>query len=251
VNDPSASSSLSSSSGSLSGIKAPVPTFYSLATDDTLQAVYSLHVSPAEPKRVIFKITVYNKSSTAAAKRVTVDCTPTLNAKLVQTVAQIPSIEPGASIGDQIMSFQIENFTRAQTLVGSIKYVLSEGGNEVSKEIVATFGFPVSAFVLPVNVTVDDYARLASSGNMNLSKCVVDLRGKNVNDALQLLADKLHLFLVESISQGATFYGRTIQNHNVCVLGKERGGKIEVQIKTENSTFGDSLCAEIATIFQQ
>ena len=208
-----------------------------------LEVKYALRVNPSQPNMVLVVFEMTNKSKKRAVvtgaefkfergsrTRVSssADVRPTIN------------LHPRDSAKHNVL-FEFDSFTRTQELSGSLQYAV----DGASKRLSLTLCIPSSTFIQPVDISERQFEELMTGAGQSMHSATGTVEVADVRSAIAALADQLHLKIV-NVSDSVFMYGRTIQQHDVCVLVKRRDGSrsLRVDIKTTDGDLSRSLVEE-------
>ena len=143
----------------------------------------------------------------------------------------------------------------AQTLRGSLTYLRSETGRgEAVKQEVRDFklALPCSAFLLPVQISIDEFAMLLECGELDKSGETSVEVGMSFEEVLSKIGFQGRFFLVEQVVSSATLHAMSVLQQRVALMVKFVAGtagknKLIMTAKSADSALTGPLLEEITT----
>jgi hypothetical protein len=196
-----------------------------------------LRINPAEPNKVLINFDVRNRSSSALSN---------VNISLVE----LPQVKVASSIASRSSSsngrlvVEVASPVRPLNLSGNASFLV--GGSNCSVPLEVTI--PASVFVQPLAISESQFASILTSGTQLFHAAAnVHISGDSHSDITKL-AELLHVKVIKN-QDAVALYGKTLQNHHVCILVKAKTGSMSVDIKATDSTLSASLIAEVKKAF--
>jgi len=227
----------------------PTPTrqtskFKPLCQDDKLSVIYELKVTPKDGKKVLVALAFKNLSQMQISN-VEFVVPGTLNTKIAQdSSAKATFVMQSGDTTNHNIIFDCQNIQQPQKLPGTITYLADE--TPCMKDF--TLQFPCSAFILPLKLEKEEFFKLLKEGTFSSSSIEVKLEDEFSTFVISL-AMLLH---AELISQdiGASFYGKSVQGHQVAAYAKPKDAStVRIELKCTDETMGKSLLNEIGQFF--
>jgi AP-3 complex subunit delta-1 len=220
-----------------------------LCQDENLTIFYETKVNPKEPKKIMASFTLKNISQKEITD-IEFDIPATLNSKMASesfSKINIHLLSGESNIHNII--FNILSIQQPIKLQGNILYKIEELSKKKDFQLV----FPVSAFIIPIKVEKEQFVSILTEGGpFTLSSTDI----KTEEDFKQFIISLAMLLRVELIilDTGASFYGKTIQNHHIAIHAKPnstKSGVIHIDIKSSDPIIGNSLVNEINKSFSK
>merc|ERR1712137_1419469 len=200
-----------------------------------MKLAYELGVNPGQPDKVMVLFHIRAVGSTVSDLEFNITCP--LNLKLVQPAEVKPSfsIAPNTHNSHRLL-FQFQSMVQPQKFKGNLSFEANGSAGSLEFQI----PLPCSAFVQSVAIDPKEFEKLAETLSSNTSK----IRCADARAGLACIAETLHVQTVQ-ITDLAMLYGRSTQNHHVCLFVKNKKGGFAIELKCTDSTFGSNLLSEI------
>jgi len=237
----------SASSGAQSG--KGVPKFKPLCQDDNLSIIYELRVNPKQSKKIMGSFAFKNLSKESIGS-IEFSIPSTLNLKVSDPSTAKPTImlQPGDTNSHNII-LDIQAVQQPLKVSGFVTYVIGSAGSTLKKDFQLVI--PVSAFIIPVKVTKEEFIGILTEGGPYvLSSTQVHVKPEeDFRSFVVSLATLLHVELI-TLDTAASFYGRSIQSHNVAIYVKQLPNNIvSVDLKSNDGQIVNALTAEVNSFF--
>ena len=209
------------------------------STDD-MKLAYELGVNPSQPDKIMVLFHIRAVGNTLS--NLEFNITAPMNLKILQ-----PEFKPNFSIAPQTHNshrflFQFQSMVQTQKFKGSLSYSNGNSSNSLEFQV----SIPCSTFVQPASIELDEFMNVSSNLSSNSSK----IRCNDPRSGLSCISDTIHVQVVK-ITDVAMLYGRSTQNHHVCLFVKNQKGGFSIELKSNDSTFGSSLLSEIKSALKK
>jgi len=174
----------------------------------------------------------------------------TLNIKISDQSSVKPNfvLQSGETNNYNII-FDIQS-VQQQKVSGSISYTVGSSNSAPSKKDFQLV-IPVSAFMIPFKMTKEEFINvLTEGGPYILSSTQVHVKTEeDFRTFVVSLATLLHVELI-TLDAAASFYGKSIQGHNVAIYVKQLPNNIlSVDLKSNDGQIVNALTAEVNAFF--
>eukprot|EP00339_Tiarina_fusa_P029705 CAMPEP_0117045208 /NCGR_PEP_ID=MMETSP0472-20121206/31278_1 /TAXON_ID=693140 ORGANISM="Tiarina fusus, Strain LIS" /NCGR_SAMPLE_ID=MMETSP0472 /ASSEMBLY_ACC=CAM_ASM_000603 /LENGTH=965 /DNA_ID=CAMNT_0004757127 /DNA_START=206 /DNA_END=3103 /DNA_ORIENTATION=+ len=200
-----------------------------------MKLAYELGVNPSQPDKVMALFHIRAVSVTLSNLEFNISCP--LNLKLVPPAELRPefTIAPNTHNSHRLL-LQFQSMVQVQKFKGKLSY----SANGVTEGLDFQVPLPCSTFVQSVPISTDDFMKVSANLSSNTSK----IRCSDARAGLACISETLHVQVVE-ITDLAMLYGRSTQNHHVCLFVKNQKGGFAIELKCTDPTFGSNLLTEI------
>ena len=167
---------------------------------------------------------------------------------LVVTLGDVPSakisgtLAPKATANAKIV-LEVPAPVRPTPLAGELAFQANGSPSSLPLSLVV----PASVFIQPLPITEEQFATILTSG-AQLFHASASVRVRDATQAITKLAELLHVKVIKS-SEAVALYGRSLQNHHVCVLVKSKADSMSVDIKATDGSLSASLINEVKHAF--
>jgi len=224
-----------------------VPKFRPLCQDENLSVIYELRVNPKQSKKIMASFAFKNLSKEAISELEFTFAT-TLNVKVADAAALKPTLVlASGETNNHNVIFDVQTILQAQKLSGSISYKVDNKSGKKDFQLM----FPVSAFILPIKVSKEEFISILTEGGPYvLSSTSVHVKPEEDFRAFVVsLATLLHVELI-IMESAASFYGKSIQGHHIAVYVKQLPSNvISVDLKCTDGQIVNALISEINSFF--
>lgn len=235
----------------------PASRFNLLTEDKNLKIEFDSYISDTSAGQIAVNFVFTNKHSDASLKNI--------NFEVVDSVGLVVDKNAGMEMPVKFLQllpksnwnmtliFNLRaNSVAAQTVRGTVTYMKLDGNGGSSSEMKDfKLSLSCSAFMLPVQISTDEFALLLESGQLNFSakKTVELLRKIKFSEMLTKICFLARFYLVEQIDACATLHAMTIKQQRVVVLVKffqdANASRIILEAKSPEQVLTDNLLAEI------
>jgi len=172
----------------------------------------------------------------------------TLNFKMSDQSSAKPSfvLLPGEKNNHNVI-FDIQSVQQPQKVAGNISYVVGSSTTKKDFQLV----IPVSAYIIPVKVSKEEFINILTEGGPYvLSSTQVHVKPEeDFRTFVVALATLLHVELI-TLEVAASFYGKSIQGHNVAIYVKQLPNNVvSVDLKSNDGQIVNALTAEVNASF--
>ncbi len=213
-----------------------------------ISSIYELRVNPKQSKQIMAAFAFKNLASEAISN-IEFSVPSTLNIKVADRSSVKPSfvLQPGEKNNHNII-FDIQSVQQPQKVTGSMSYTV---GTTASNKKDFQLNMPVSAFIIPIKVSKEEFINILTEGGPYvLSSTQVHVKAEeDFRTFVVALATLLHVELI-TLEAAASFYGRSIQGHNVAIYVKQLpNNMVSVDLKSNDGQIVNALTAEVTNYF--
>ena len=213
--------------------------------DEVLNVIYDIQAVPNQPQAIVVLLGIRNTSPQALTSfQFQLGSSP--NVKLVDQAPVSPQfvLQPGASCSTKAM-FQIQTQSFPIGSQCSLAYSLVQGGR---RQCPFQLRFPVSSFIVPIEVTLEAVSNLLASSDpkLSVSTCRVppSFSSGDINRCLHYLVSELRLFNVGGSRDSAALYGRCrLNGAHICVY--LHWSRQVIEVHSSDGRVGEAIVAEI------
>eukprot|EP00794_Sanderia_malayensis_P007827 gene7827-8676_t len=244
--------------------------YLTLGEDSNLKLLYDIKVNAGEQQQAIVSV-IFGNLTDRQIISLEFNVLDSLNMKMIRNIGagshdpvKVPFQLPSGATNEGQFAFKVESIIMPQWLRGTLTYIVKGDDGSTSEKIDFKINFPVSSFVVPTTVHRDYFANLLAGGSMTEKQSARVNVPENLefDDLIKDICYKLRTTIVESVSMGASLYGYTIQNHELCLLvkqkssfrdfvfGQQDSSSITVDAKGTDSQLLGSILNEIKDIFK-
>eukprot|EP01132_Coremiostelium_polycephalum_P002560 gene2560-3170_t len=235
--------------------KKPANVFLPLLDDEFFKVTYDVSSVPDQDTQVKIVLKLMNKSDEDMIDTtVTFDSNANGNHSSIKaTGGEIGLLEAGASATyTQIVGISSETFITNQIIAFNLNATPSASSEPVKQLL--NVEIPTVNFIRSTKLKKDQFADiLQKSDPMFLGSAKVSSGGLQMNDIINKLQSSLSIEVVQAHPNGTTasFYAKTIFNHHIAMLVKERDGTVSFDIKTSDSGLSTLIIKEINSLFSK
>jgi len=217
-----------------------------LCQDENISIIYELRVNPKQSKKIMAAFSFKNLSHEVVSN-LEFTFASTMNIKISDQSSPKPSfvLQSGETNNHNII-FDINTFQQPQKLLGTVSYQTRSSFKKEFQLII-----PVSSFIIPVKLKKEEFINILTEGGPYvLSSTQVHLKPEeDFRSFIVSLATLLHVELI-LLDNSASFYGKSIQGHNVAVYVKQLPHSIvSVDLKCTDGQIVNSLTNEVSNFF--
>lgn len=221
-----------------------IPKYKPLCQDENVSVIYEIRVNPNESRRILVNFAFKNLSANAITN-LKFDIPATLNIKPSAQSSMNPNVVlEGGQTNQHNILFEVSAINQPMKVTGSITYKIN--GNGFSKDF--KLAFPCSSFIYPVKLQKEEFVSILRKGHLTLSSCTVRTE-KDFRSFVATLANSLRVDLVLFDNKTASYYGKSIQGHEVAIYSKALPDCYSIDLKCSDSTLGNSLLQESQQLF--
>lgn len=152
------------------------------------------------------------------------------------------------------INFNVKLITQSQSLKSVLTYSLQKGDVSSSHNLNFKLQFNASAFVVPESCDAGRFAQLLGESNNYPAHVNTKLplaATRSFRNAVAVIGGLLHVGEVTVLENGASMYGRTVQDHHVALLVKALAAtqQISIDIKASDASLAAALKAQIEKEF--
>jgi len=226
---------------------ASKPQFRSLVDAEHLRIAYDIRASTSEKGKVTIFLIIENKTEEELSS-VEFQLSDSLSIRTSKqnNATAVADIGARSKIPHQL-SFVASNISLPQKLKGSLSYTYLGNAGKVD----LLFNLPCSSFVAAVSLTKEQFAStLSGDANLVLSSSKIKPSGDFKTTVIKI-KDLLHVEVVQLSANTASAYGKSVLEHHVAMLIKDRGeGVISVDLKCSDGSLGSALTQELNALFR-
>merc|ERR1712137_773945 len=200
-----------------------------------MKLAYELGVNPSQPDKVMVMFHIRAVNATLSDLQFDVSCP--MNLKLIPPAELRPTftVAPSTHNSHRLL-FQFQSMLQPQKFKGQLSY--SANGTQGVLEFQVLL--PCSTFVQSIPIDPETFTNTAA----NLTSTKSKIRCPDAREGLACISDTLHVQVVQ-ITDLAMLYGRSTQNHHVCLFVKNQKGGFAIELKCTDATFASNLMSEI------
>jgi len=200
-----------------------------------LQVTYELGVNPQQADKVMSLFHI--RAGAKPLSNFEFSFVDNASIRLMQPADLTPALQiaPG-QVQDHRLLFQFKSFLQPLKISASIAYSAQGEAGRLNFELT----LPCSAFVQPQDIDHAQFMALSGSLPSASSKA----RCADPKQGLLIISESLHVKVVK-VTDVATLYGRSTQNHHVCVFVKNRNGGFNLEVKASDASFAENLLQDI------
>ncbi|OQV21099.1 AP-3 complex subunit delta-1 [Hypsibius exemplaris] len=218
-----------SGNGSPAVEEAPLSRFTLLTEDKNVKLEYDTYISDASRQQIAVNVVFTNKLTDGTLKNIAFEVVDSVGLVVDQSSGiEIPvkfAQMPPKSNWNMTLELTLKaNSASPQTVRGTVTYmkVDTAGGSSGQEMRDFRLRLPGSAFLLPVQVSVDEFAMVLESGQLSQSAdAQLELPGATkFSDVLTRICFRGRFFLVEHIGNSATLHAMSILQQRAVVMVK-------------------------------
>eukprot|EP00112_Aurelia_sp_Birch-Aquarium-sp1_P011804 Seg2482.5 transcript_id=Seg2482.5/GoldUCD/mRNA.D3Y31 product="AP-3 complex subunit delta-1" protein_id=Seg2482.5/GoldUCD/D3Y31 len=230
-----------------------------LGEDSNLKMVYDIKVDPREQSQAIASV-IFSNLTNSQLVSLEFNVLDSLNMKMHRNLGdsphdpvKVPFQLPSGTVNEGQFAFTVESVIMPQWLRGTVTYIIKGTDGSTSEKIDFKINFPVSSFIVQTPVHRTYFANLLAGGTLTEKQSAnVDVPADlEFKDIIGRICSKMHTTVVESVENGASIYGYTIQHHEILLLVKQKTeSTISVDAKSTDFQLLGSILNEVKLIFK-
>ncbi|GAV06079.1 hypothetical protein RvY_16114 [Ramazzottius varieornatus] len=238
-----------------------VSRFVTLLEDQNIKVEYDTYVYDAASRQIALNIVFASKLSEGVLRNIAFEVVDSVGMSVDQSQlgAEMPvkhsMLSAKASWNVTLVLNLKSTSAAAQTLRGSLTYLTGSG---TAKQEVRDFklALPASAFLLPVQISVDEFSMLLECGELNSSGDLSVEVGMGFEEVLSKIGFQGRFFLVEQVASSATLHAMSVLQQRVALMVKFTAGsggknKLVMTAKSADGALTGPLLEEIAASFKK
>jgi len=217
-----------------------------LCQDENLSVIYELRVSPKDGKKIMAAFAFKNLSKKTITN-IQFSVPATLNMKISnESAANVNVTMQAGETAQHNVIFDCNSIQQVQRLPGSLSYTADDAPFKKDFSIY----IPCSAFILPVKLEKEQFFAALTSPTTKWVANSLDVKLEtDISSFIVSLAVLLHVELIMQ-EGGISFYGRTVQGHEVAVYAKQKSeDAIHIDLKCTDDQISKNLITEVSNVF--
>ncbi|XP_055327489.1 AP-3 complex subunit delta-1-like isoform X2 [Paramacrobiotus metropolitanus] len=231
--------------------------FITLVEDKNVKVEYDTYISNASSRQIAGNFVFTNKLADASLKNITFEVVDSVGLGIdrdagMEMPVKFAQMLPKANWNVTLLFTLKADSATPQSLRGSISYLKVDAtGTSVPEMKDFRFQLSCSSFMLPVQISNNEYALLLESGQLNTSsRNQVEVGKMNFSEVISRICFRGQFYLVEQVANSATLHTMSILQQRVAVLIKMGDERVTIEVKSPEQALTTQLLAETVAAVQ-